>query len=94
MISYFYLGELIEARARGERVLALYDPRDAARWTHLTANDFKTLVGIWACQWTWMLGYPDEAVRISDEKDDYARQLGHPFNLGFALSLGDRKSVV
>jgi predicted ATPase len=35
-----------------------------------------------------MLGYPDEAVRISDEKDSYARQLGHPFNLGFALSLG------
>lgn len=88
MISYFYLGELIEARARGERVLALYDPRDAARWTQLTANDFKTVVGIWACHWTWMLGYPDEAVRISDEKDDYARQLGHPFNLAFALSLG------
>ena len=88
MISYFYLGELIEARARGERVLALYDPRNAARWMQLTTNDFKTLVGIWACQWTWMLGYPDEAARISDEKDDYARQLGHPFNLGFALSLG------
>jgi class 3 adenylate cyclase/tetratricopeptide (TPR) repeat protein len=88
MISYFYLGELIEARARGERVLALYDPRNAARLMQLTAHDFKTVVGTWACQWTWMLGYPDEAVRISDEKDDYARQLGHPFNLGFALSLG------
>ena len=78
MISYFYLGNLIEARAHGEKVLGLYDPHNAARWMQLTTNDFKTVVGIWASQWTWMLGYPDEAVRISDEKDEYARQLGHP----------------
>jgi len=35
-----------------------------------------------------MLGYPDEAVRLSDEKDDHARQQGDAFNLGFALTLG------
>ena len=48
----------------------------------------KTLVGVWSCQWTWMLGYPDQAVHLSDEKDAHARRQGDAFNLGFALTLG------
>ena len=35
-----------------------------------------------------MLGYPDQAVQVSEEKDAHARRLGHAFNLGFALTLG------
>jgi hypothetical protein len=88
MISHFYLGQLLEARAHGDQVLALYDPAQAERWMQVTAHDLKTLVGVWSCQWTWMLGYPDEAVRLSDEKDAHARGMGDQFNLGFALTLG------
>jgi tetratricopeptide (TPR) repeat protein len=88
LITHFYLGELLEARAHGERVLALYDPAHATRWMQMTAHDLKTIVGVWSCQWTWMLGYPDEAVRQSEEKDAFARHVRDPFNLGFALTLG------
>jgi class 3 adenylate cyclase/tetratricopeptide (TPR) repeat protein len=88
MISHFYLGELLEARQHGERVLKLYDPQHASRWLQVTANDFRTLVGIWSCQWTWMLGYPDQAVRLSEERDAHARRLGHAFNIAFASTLG------
>ena len=35
-----------------------------------------------------MLGFPDRALRLSDEKDAHARRCGHPFNLGFALTFG------
>ena len=35
-----------------------------------------------------MLGYPDQAMQVSDEKDAHARRLGHAFNLGLALTLG------
>ena len=35
-----------------------------------------------------MLGYPDQAVQISDEQDAHARRLGHAFNLGYALTVG------
>ena len=35
-----------------------------------------------------MLGYPDQAVRVSEELGAHARQLGHVFNLGFVLTLG------
>jgi hypothetical protein len=66
----------------------LYDPSQAERWMRVTAHDLKTLVGVWSCQWTWMLGYPDRAVQLSDEKDVHARQIGDTFNLGFALTLG------
>jgi predicted ATPase len=45
-------------------------------------------VGICASSSTWILGYPDRALRLSDEKDAHARRCGHPFNLGYALRLG------
>jgi hypothetical protein len=35
-----------------------------------------------------MLGYPDQAVQVSDDKDAHARRLGHAFDLGFALTRG------
>ncbi len=35
-----------------------------------------------------MLGYPDRALRLSDEKDAHARRRRHPFDLGFALTIG------
>ena len=88
MISHFYLGQLLEAREQGNRVLTLYDPQQAGRWMQVTAHDLRTLVGVWSCQWTWMLGYPDQAVQLSDEKDAHARRMGDAFNLGFALTLG------
>jgi len=88
MISHFCLGQLVEAQAHGNQVIARYDPQHAGRWMQVTGHDLRTLVGVWSPQWTWMLGYPDQAVRASDEKDAHARQLGHAFNLGFALTLG------
>ena len=88
MICHFYLGNLLAAREHGGQVLALYDPKHATRWMQVTAHDLKTLVGVWAAQWTWMLGYPDQAVQLSSENDVHARQLGDAFNIGFALTLG------
>jgi predicted ATPase len=35
-----------------------------------------------------MLGYPDRAVQMSEASVAHARQRGHPFDLGWALTLG------
>ena len=35
-----------------------------------------------------MLGYPEQAVKMSDAAHDHARRLGHPFDLGWALTIG------
>lgn len=86
--SHFYLGELQEAQEQGDQVLALYDPSRAGRWMELTGNDVRTAVGVFSSQWLWMLGYPDRAVEVSDQKDADARRLGHPFDIGWALTWG------
>ena len=86
MVSRFFLGHLSEARAQADRVLALYDPQRAERWTQLTGHDLRTFVGVYSCQWIWMQGHPDQAVQVSDESSAHARTVGHAFNLVWALT--------
>jgi tetratricopeptide (TPR) repeat protein len=88
MSCHFYLGELRDAHEEGNRVLALYDPSLAGRWMELTGNDVRTAVGVFLSQCLWMLGYPDQAAQVSDQKDADARRLGHPFDIGWALTWG------
>ena len=54
----------------------------------LDGNDVRTAVGVFASQALWMLGYPDQAAQVSDQKDADARRLGHPFDIGWALTWG------
>ena len=86
--SHFYLGELNEALDQRDKVLALYDEGRAARWRELTGNDVRTAVGVFSSQALWMLGYPDQASQMSDQKDADSRRLGHPFDIGWALTWG------
>ena len=51
-------------------------------------RDPKTVALTFGSIATWMLGYPDQALRLNDEKDEHAHRRGHPFDLGFALTLG------
>ena len=68
-------------------------------WTSTTPRNITTLrillttipkltAGSYGSICTWILGYPDRALRLSDEKDAHARWRGHPFDLGFALTMG------
>ena len=42
----------------------------------------------------WVLGYPDQALRRSEEALTLAQELAHPFTLGLALQLcGPRPSA-
>ncbi len=86
--SHFYLGELNEALKQRDKILVLYDPRQATRWRELTGNDVRTAVGVFSSQALWMLGYPDQASQMSDQKDADSRRLGHPFDIGWALTWG------
>jgi len=88
MFSHFYLGELHKANDHGNKALGLYDPSRAARGIELVGNDTRTAVGVCTTQAIWMLGYPDRAVQLCDQKDADARRLGHPFDTGWALTWG------
>ena len=88
MISYFWLGELTKSRENADRVLALYSEERHGHLVGILNHDPKTACLIYLALLTWLLGYPDQAVKISDERDAFARRRGHPFDLGFALTLG------
>ena len=71
-----------------DKVLDLYDDEKHRHLADILNQDPKTSASIWGSISTWMLGYPDRALRLSDEKDAHARRRGHPFDLGFALTTG------
>jgi class 3 adenylate cyclase/tetratricopeptide (TPR) repeat protein len=88
MVPHFFLGQLIESREHAARVLALYDPRRAERWLQLTGHDLRTFIEVYACQLIWMLGYPDQAIQLSEKSNAHAHAVGHAFNLVWALTFG------
>jgi tetratricopeptide (TPR) repeat protein len=85
-MRYSYLGEFTKAVEQADTVLDLYDAEKHWHLADLINHDPKTLAGVFASVSTWILGYPDRALRQSNEKDAHARRRGHPFDLGFALT--------
>ena len=68
MVSHFYLGQLLEAREQGNRVLALYDPQRAGRWMQLTGQDLRTSVGVYLVSLDLDAGLPGPG--RADERGD------------------------
>ena len=88
--SYYYRGDFNRSREHGDRVLALYIHEQHRHLADITNTDPKTVAGIFVSAGTWMLGYPDRAVQVSEANEAHARRRGHPFDLGFALTTGAR----
>jgi class 3 adenylate cyclase len=86
MVQYFLNGRLIEAKEQTDLALAQYDPGSAEQWIQMTGHDLRTFVEVYACQLIWIMGYPDQARKLSDECVVSARSDGHAFNLVWALT--------
>jgi tetratricopeptide (TPR) repeat protein len=87
-VCYYWAGEFTKAMEQTDEVLNHYDAKRHRRLADILNQDPKTTVGIFGSMSTWILGYPDRAMRLNDEKDAHARWRGHPFDLGFALTVG------
>jgi class 3 adenylate cyclase/tetratricopeptide (TPR) repeat protein len=87
-VCYTYVGEFTKVVEHADKVLDLYDAERHRHLADVLNRDPKTQVGIYGSISTWILGYPDRALRLSDEKDAHARRRGHAFDLGWALTLG------
>jgi class 3 adenylate cyclase/tetratricopeptide (TPR) repeat protein len=81
-------GRFTEALERADKVLDLYDARAHRHLADLVHHDPRTAALMHSSISTWILGYPDRALRLSDEKDAQARWRGHIFELGWALTMG------
>jgi predicted ATPase len=87
-VTYLWLGEPIKSREHADRVLALYSELRHGHWANILNHDPKSFSLLISAQSTWMLGYPEQAVKFGDAGVDHARRLGHPFDLGWALTTG------
>jgi hypothetical protein len=68
--------------------MGLYDDERHRHHADPSNHDPKTVAGTFGSISTWILGYPDRALQLSEEKDAHARRRGHPFDLGWALTAG------
>jgi hypothetical protein len=88
MNAHFWLGDPIKTREHADRVLALYSEERHGHLVGILNHDPKTFSLRFSAQATWMVGFPEQARRISDAKDAHARRRGHPFDLCWALTVG------
>jgi class 3 adenylate cyclase/tetratricopeptide (TPR) repeat protein len=87
-VTYFSLGHFNQSREHGDRALARYSDEKHRHLADRMNTDPKTSVGAFVSLGAWMLGYPERAVQVSDANDAHARRRGHPFDLGWALTVG------
>jgi predicted ATPase len=83
-------GELIPARTTLEHGIALYDPQQHRDLAFRYGQDPGTCcLGYAACT-LWLLGYPEQARRRSQEMLTHAQALSHTFSIAFAQNLALR----
>jgi class 3 adenylate cyclase/predicted ATPase len=85
-VTSFFMGEIVPARAHLEQAIARYAAQQHRALAFLYGADLG--VTSLSCRaWAlWHLGYPDQALRRAHGALALARELGHPFSLGMALT--------
>jgi class 3 adenylate cyclase/predicted ATPase/DNA-binding winged helix-turn-helix (wHTH) protein len=81
----FYLGELTEARTHLDAGITLYKPQYSRVQTYTSGTDPAVVCRCWAAWTSWLLGYPDQALRQTQEALTLAQELSHSYSLCFAL---------
>jgi predicted ATPase len=82
----FFPGEVVDAHAHFEQGLVLYQALPQRPSTPQSAQDPGVSCLSYAAFTAWLLGYPDQARRWSQEAVTLAQALAHPHTLAFALS--------
>jgi DNA-binding SARP family transcriptional activator len=83
-VSNFWLGEFILSRGHLEKSIACYNPDQSQYHTLSYTQDPKVICQVRLALVLWCLGYPEQAVKASQEALDYARQIGHLFSQVYA----------
>ena len=84
--SEMYRGHLQRARESLEQVITLYDPTAHRDLAYELTQDPAVAAQAFLSWVLWQMGYPEQAVAVSERALAWARELDHPYSLGFALS--------
>jgi predicted ATPase len=87
-LTYVWMGDYAQAAQYRDGVIGLYDVDRHSHLVTRTNHDPKTGVLGWDTQLQWIQGYPDRALVSAQEMLALSRQLGSPFDLTFALTIG------
>lgn len=82
--TLYYLGEFAQVQEQCEQVIALYDPKQQRSQVFLYGTDSSSITIFEACA-LWHLGYPDQALKMSNKALASTQELSHPFNLAHAF---------
>jgi predicted ATPase len=84
-VVLFYRGDFAGARQQYERALANYDDRKRnLAWALRVGEDAGVTHRCYLALTLWHLGFPERALRLSNEATELARAIGHPFSLSYA----------
>jgi predicted ATPase/class 3 adenylate cyclase len=83
--SLMFLGDLEIAREHLEQAYVLYDSKEHHPSAATYGLDLKTATLNFLSPILWLLGYPDQALAMSDSNLSHAHQLGYAFNLALAM---------
>ena len=84
--NLFVLGEFFSARSHMEQGIALYDPQKHRHHAFRYGGHDPGVCGRYqSAEALWLLGYPDQALRRSQDSLTLARELAHATTLSVAL---------
>ena len=84
-VTLFYRGDFVGAREQYERALSQYDDRERTRaWAGRVGEDAGVTHRCYLALALWHLGYPDRALKQSQEMLGIARSIDHPYSLAYA----------
>jgi hypothetical protein len=66
--AYFFLGDPNKAREHADRMLALYSEERHGHLLGILSQDPKTGALLINAHSTWMLGYPEQAIKVNEAK--------------------------
>jgi predicted ATPase len=85
--TFYFMGELTFARDHLEQAIALYDPQQHHDLTFFFGQDPRLFALLYVSHTLWLLGYPDQALKLSREALTLAKETVHSYNLAITLSL-------
>lgn len=87
-LERFHEGRFTESLAVAKRSLEAYDPVAHRDLAHRFGHDPRTAAANYLAWNLWHLGFPDQAVRVSEDNLRWARQVNHANTTGIALCFG------
>jgi class 3 adenylate cyclase/tetratricopeptide (TPR) repeat protein len=88
--TLFARGKFAAAHAALERSISMCEDSKAAAYLDLSAQDPRVHVRLYDGMALWLLGYPDQALRICAEARRYADKSQHPFSEAMARTISLR----